>query len=126
MDPTERQAAALAAVPTCAEGMPIPRLNGHFDGVRRILERHAPDPLGYCRANTHGRFAVRWEECDDWRDAAAGLPLDQELAGYEAGDGVMERCRRCGKDLHADVWGRWVDRFWGLTCGGDVPHQPSD
>ncbi len=55
-------------------------------GRRSILVRHAPEwggtvfhrPRWLCSADHDGLIA--WEDCPDWRDAAAGLPLDERKA----------------------------------------------
>ncbi|MEU7978229.1 hypothetical protein AB0B63_06825 [Micromonospora sp. NPDC049081] len=49
--------------------------------------------------------------------AAPHLPTDH-------GD-VMAMCTRCGRQLHTDMWGRWVDPHLWATCGGDRPHKPT-
>jgi len=36
----------------------------------------------------------------------------------------MTKCRRCGKELVTDLWGKWITRDFGWrTCGGDRPHD---
>ncbi|MEU4399766.1 hypothetical protein [Micromonospora orduensis] len=39
-------------------------------------------------------------------------------------DVAKTKCARCGESINTDLWGRWVDRWLWLTCGGDRPHEP--
>lgn len=61
-----------------------------LEGRRRIIQRHAPErrSVRLLFSDTMqvdewicARCLTRWEDCADWRDAAAGLPLDQILTG---------------------------------------------
>lgn len=89
-DPTTRQAAALAAVDRLIEiereqlhvGAGLTMTLDGLEGRRRILQRHAPclgcGP-GYEHDEPQDHAAGTVWPGPDWRDAAAGLPLNQEL-----------------------------------------------